>query len=71
MSKNCFFGKKSGKEVVGCGNKTSNLLQIENVFAAVSLHISRKLIQITWNIGVNEIKICRWCKHSWSLTFPE
>ena len=47
MSKNCFFGKKSGKEVVGCGNKTSNLLKIENVFAAVSLHISRKLIQIT------------------------
>lgn len=47
MSKNCFFGKKSGKEVVGCGNKTSNLLKIEKVFAVVSLHISRKLIQFT------------------------
>lgn len=57
--------------VVGCGNKISNLLKIEKVFAAVFLHISRNLIHITWNIDLNGINRCRWCKHKGRLTLPE
>ena len=52
MKKMVFDGKTCWKsdihlKVVDCGNKISNLSKIEKVFVAVSLHISRKLIQIS------------------------